>query len=148
MSKFIAGIMDSAFVIPGTKIRFGVDAIIGLFPGIGDSIGALISAVVITRAAQLGVPKIILARMAGNVLVNTVVGAIPIAGDAFSLFFRSNVRNAELLQRHAGKKSASTARDWLFVILLGLVILAVLVLAVIGSFLAIREVFRFLSGLF
>lgn len=115
-SALIARMMDTAFVIPGTNIRFGFDAIIGLFPGAGDAIGALISSVLIAQAARLGVPKIVVARMAGNVFINTVVGTIPVLGDVFSVFFKSNAKNYELLKQHAGRPRSSTLRDWVFVV--------------------------------
>ncbi len=139
LSALIARLMDTAFVIPGTKIRFGLDAIIGLFPGIGDSIGALISSVLLAQAARAGVPKIILARMAGNIFLNTVVGAIPILGDVFSVLYRSNVKNYALLQAHAGRSRPSTARDWIFVIALFLALLAVLAAVVTGVVLIARD---------
>jgi hypothetical protein len=100
----IANLMDTFFVIPGTKIRFGFDAIIGLFPGVGDSIGALISTFIIAQASRMGVPRIILARMAMNILTNTLLGVIPILGDIFSVFYRSNLKNSEVLRRHVGQQ--------------------------------------------
>ncbi len=139
LGALIARLMDTAFVIPGTKIRFGFDAIIGLFPGIGDSIGALVSSVLLAQAARAGVPKIILARMAGNIFLNTVVGAIPILGDVFSVLYRSNVKNYALLQAHAGRGQPATARDWLFVIALFLALLAVVAAVVAGIVLIARE---------
>jgi hypothetical protein len=125
VSALIARLMDSAFVIPGTNIRFGFDALIGLFPGVGDSIGALISSVLIAQGARMGVPKIVLTRMAVNVFVNTVVGTVPIFGDIFSIYFRSNVKNYALLQKHANQRHISTGRDWVFVVLLLAATLAV-----------------------
>ena len=139
LSALIARLMDTAFIIPGTKIRFGLDALIGLFPGIGDSIGALISSVLLAQAARAGVPKIILARMAGNIFLNTVVGAVPILGDVFSVLYRSNVKNYALLQAHAGRGRPSTARDWIFVIALFLALLAVLAAVVTGIVLIARD---------
>jgi hypothetical protein len=132
LSALIAQLMDTVFVIPGTNIRFGLDALIGLFPGIGDSIGALISSVLIAQAARMGVPKIVLARMAGNVVINSLVGAVPIFGDVFSVFYRSNVKNYALLQKHAGLAHESHARDWMFVTALFLGMLALLAGSVIG----------------
>lgn len=135
--------MDVAFVIPGTKIRFGLDSLIGLFPGVGDSIGALISSFIIAQGAQLGVPKIILARMGVNVLINTVVGFVPVFGDVFSVFFRSNMRNHDLLRRYAGQRKA-TGRDWLFVIGGLALLLAVLVALFIGALWVIKRIVEWL----
>ncbi len=130
-SALLAKLMDSAFVVPGTKIRFGVDALIGLFPGVGDSLGALISTFIIAQASRMGVPRVILARMAMHILINTVVGAVPIVGDMFSMFYRSNLKNYELLRRYAGQRRIPTARDWLFV--LGF---ALLMLVLVSAFVA------------
>lgn len=110
LSAQIVQLMDQAFVIPGTKIRFGFDSIIDLFPGIGDAIGVIISSVLIAHAAKVGVPKVILARMAGNVVINSLMGAIPFLGAVLSVFYRSNVKNYELLQRHAGNRGTSSPR--------------------------------------
>ncbi len=139
LSALIARLMDTAFVIPGTRIRFGFDALIGLFPGVGDSVGALISSVLIAHGARMGVPRIVLARMAGNILINTFVGAIPLIGDVFSVFFRSNVRNYELLRRYARQRRAASARDWIFVIGLLMILLAVLALLIAGVVFAFRR---------
>jgi len=136
----IAKFMDTAFVVPGTNIRFGFDALIGLFPGVGDAIGALISSVLIAQAARQGVPKIIVARMAANVFVNSIVGAVPILGDVFSVFFRSNVKNYELLRLHAGHRGTSTTRDWVFVMILLLAIFAVLAAVIVSLAILIRQI--------
>lgn len=132
LSAMIARLMDTMFVIPGTNIRFGFDALIGLFPGAGDAVGALISTVIIAQAARQGVPKVIVARMAGNVFINTVVGAVPILGDVFSVFFKSNAKNYDLLKQHAGRPRSSTLQDWIFVVGLLLTLLACLALCVWG----------------
>ena len=115
----VAKLMDSAFVVPGTKIRFGFDPIIGLIPGIGDAATALTSLLLVFQSARQGVPRVVLARMALNVLINTAVGAIPVVGDLFSVWWRSNVRNYDLHLKHAGTR-VSTTSDWLFIcVLLG-----------------------------
>src|SRR5438094_4452288 len=106
--RFISQLMDTMFVIPGTNIRFGLDPIIGLLPGVGDAIDALISSFLISRAARYGVPKIVVLRMMFNVLINTVGGAIPVLGDAFSVWWKSNMMNYELLRKHASSRRAST----------------------------------------
>lgn len=112
----LARILDTALPIPGTRIRIGVDPIIGLLPGFGDALASLVGSAIVVMASQLQVPKIVLARMSLNILVNGVVGAIPVAGDFFSIWFRSNARNAELLRRHgASRRRASTLGDWAFV---------------------------------
>ena len=129
---FVARLMDTAFSIPGTRIRFGLDPLLGLLPGLGDTATAFVSALVIAQSARYGVPKIVLARMAMNVLVNTVVGSIPVVGDLFSVWFKSNAQNYALLRKHAGAQRRSTARDWVFVALLLAAVLAVVVIVVTG----------------
>ena len=97
--KAIAKLMDSAFVIPGTNKRIGFDAILGLLPGIGDAIGAAISGYIVTTAAQLGVSRVVLARMMMNTAIDTVVGIVPFAGDLFDAAWKANVKNAALLEK-------------------------------------------------
>ena len=99
----IARLMDSAFEIPGTKIRMGLDGIIGLIPVLGDLISGLISSYIIWEAKNLGVSRFTLARMVGNATIDTVVGIIPLLGDAFDVAFRTNMKNLNLLKRHLEK---------------------------------------------
>jgi hypothetical protein len=141
--RWLALIMDDFLRFPGTKLRFGLDPIIGLLPGLGDVASAIISAVAFVHAARCGVPKILLARMAMNILINELVGIIPGLGDAFSFWFKSNVRNYELLRRYSAAPAGSTRGDWIFVIgVLSLLfvivwtglIVTVLVLEAIGRF--------------
>ena len=98
--EFLASILDDRFRVPGTNIRFGLDAIIGLVPGVGDAISATLSSYLIWRAHKLGVSKFTLLRMAGNTLFDTVVGSVPLIGDILDVQFRANRRNLELLRRH------------------------------------------------
>lgn len=98
--EFLASILDDRFRVPGTNIRFGVDALIGLIPGIGDAVSATLSSYLIWRAHQLGVSKLTLLRMAGNTVADTVVGAVPLIGDILDVKFRANRRNLDLLRRH------------------------------------------------
>ena len=103
---WIANLMDSAIVIPGTKITVGLDAMIGLVPGIGDTITTVISLWMVKEAHELGAPKHIIARMIGNVALDGVVGAVPLIGDAFDVMFRANRRNMKLLRDHFEKEGA------------------------------------------
>ena len=105
--RWLALIMDDLLRVPGTKLRFGLDPIIGLLPGIGDVTSAIVSAIAFIHAARSGVPKILLARMAMNILINELVGIIPGLGDAFSFWFKSNVRNYELLRRYSAAPAGS-----------------------------------------
>lgn len=101
--EFLASILDDRFRVPGTSIRFGLDSVIGLVPGVGDVISATLSSYLIWRAHQLGVSKLTLLRMAGNTVADTVVGAVPVIGDVMDVAFRANRRNLELLRRHVDR---------------------------------------------
>ncbi len=96
----LANILDIAFIIPGTSIRFGLDGLIGLVPGIGDTITTLTSLYIVHEAHQLGAPKHLIARMLANVALDGVVGAVPLVGDAFDVMWRSNRRNMDLLKEY------------------------------------------------
>lgn len=96
----LSRLLDSAFEIPGTNIRMGIDALIGLIPGFGDLAGMLLSSYIILMAARLGAPRRALVRMIFNVLLETVIGALPILGDMFDIAFKANRRNVKLLQRY------------------------------------------------
>jgi hypothetical protein len=93
----LATLLDTAVLIPGTDIRFGLDALIGLVPGIGDAITTAMSLFIVHEARQLGAPGHVIARMLGNVALDGVVGAVPLVGDAFDVMWRSNKRNMRLL---------------------------------------------------
>jgi len=142
----VARLMDSAFVIPGTNFRFGLDPLIGLIPGIGDGATALTSLMLFLRAATYGIPRIVMARMALNIILNTSLGAVPVLGDAFSFWFKSNDKNYELFRKHAAAPGTSTRAEWTFVLaLLGGLVL-VLVLTVIGYATIIGTLIHLLSG--
>lgn len=95
----LARLLDVAFVVPGTKIRYGIDGLIGLVPVIGDLITTAISLWLVREARSLGAPWHVTARMLGNVALDGVVGMVPLAGDAFDVMFRANIRNVRLLRR-------------------------------------------------
>ena len=96
--------MDTAIRIPGTGIRFGVDSILGLLPGIGDAGSAVVSLLIINEARRLGVPKTLLVHMLYNVGVDTGIGAIPLLGDLFDVYFKANKRNADLILEYFDTK--------------------------------------------
>lgn len=100
----IARLLDVAFILPGTKIRYGIDGLIGLIPLIGDIITTAISLWLVREARALGAPWYITARMLGNVAVDGVVGIVPFVGDAFDVMFRANMRNVRLLRRWLDKQ--------------------------------------------
>jgi hypothetical protein len=95
----LAWLLDNSIPLPG-GFRIGLDAILGLIPGIGDALGALISAYIVNEARSMGVSRSVLLRMMGNVLIETMIGAIPFAGDLFDAAYKANIRNLALLERH------------------------------------------------
>lgn len=129
----LANLMDNRFRIPGTTIRFGLDAIIGLIPYVGDIAGLLIGAYIMFLVARRGAGPVLLLRMGGNYLVDALAGSIPVLGDMFDFVFKANRRNIELLLRYyaSGKPRPNTFVSLLLLILLLFVLLA-LVLWSIG----------------
>jgi len=95
----LAWLLDNSIPIPGTGRRIGLDAIIGLVPGLGDILSGGLGLVVVARGAQLGVPRVVLARMLANTAIDFAVGSIPVIGDAFDLWFKANQRNVNLIRR-------------------------------------------------
>ena len=133
LAKFLADWLDQRFTIPGTSIRIGLDPILGLIPGIGDMIANLAGSAIILIAAQYRLPKIVLLRMGLNVALNAMIGAIPVFGDVFSIWFRSNVKNAQLLERYVGTEGrVSNFSNWIFVIAVigGIILLLIAILVV------------------
>lgn len=145
LARFLADLLDQRFTIPGTSIRIGLDPIVGLIPGIGDLIANLTGSLILILAARSGVAKIALVRMAINIALNALLGAIPFVGDVLSIWFRSNVRNVELLQRYLGRPKPRAAADWLLVACLLLAIIGVLAGAVFFAFWVLRELWSAFS---
>jgi hypothetical protein len=107
-------LLDEAFRIPGTGIRFGIDGIIGLVPGLGDVLAGILSLVIPLAAWARGVPYITLIRMAANLAIGVLLGSIPILGDIFDIAWKANRRNYRLLRLHLPEPHRHTARDWAF----------------------------------
>lgn len=103
----LAALLDTAFVFPGTNFRFGVDALIGIIPGIGDALTTAISLWLVKEARALGAPGHLIARMLGNIVIDGVVGAVPLVGDAFDLVWKSNRRNLHLLRKHLAREGTN-----------------------------------------
>jgi hypothetical protein len=100
----LATLLDSAFVVPGTNVRFGLDAIVGLVPGIGDFVMSLVSLYIVHEARQLGAPVHLLVRMVANIAIDGIVGSAPLAGDIFDVMWRANRRNMALLYDHLRRR--------------------------------------------
>ena len=121
-------LLDSAFRVPGTRLRFGWDPIVGLVPWLGDLLTALFSAVLLVQANRMRVPRVIQAKMLLNTAIDILAGMIPFAGDLSDMVWKSNARNFALLERHAGGLSRPTPGDWLFVAgLLGAIVATALI---------------------
>ena len=142
--RWLAVIMDNLLRFPGTKLRFGLDPIIGLLPGIGDAGSAIISTLALVYAARCRLPKILLVRMALNILINEFVGIIPGLGDAFSFWFKSNVRNYELLRRYSAAPARSRRGDWIFVIAVLSLLFVIVCAGLIVTVLVLEGIGRFL----
>jgi hypothetical protein len=119
----VTNILDELVPIPGTRHRFGVDPIIGLIPVVGDVVGALVGLWVIGEATRFGVPRIVVARMSVNLLVDLAVGIIPLIGDIFDFVSRSNSKNLELFKTHALDPGATTAGHQAFFVGIVLVVI-------------------------
>lgn len=114
---WLAGLMDDRFRLPGTRIRFGMDVLMGLVPVLGDTASTAISGYLIWRAARLGLPGWLLAGMAGNLAIDWLLGLVPLAGDLLDVGFRANRRNLNMIRRHLARRSAAHATirpgaDW------------------------------------
>ena len=144
--KWIAFIMDDFLRIPGTKFRFGLDPIIGLLPGIGDTASAIISALALIVAARRGIPKILLARMSLNILINELVGIVPGVGDAFSFWFKSNARNYELLKNYSAVPGRSRKSDWIFMIAVLALLFVIVCAGLLVSLLVLQQIGKLLAG--
>jgi hypothetical protein len=92
--------LDSAFKVPGLGLRFGLDALVGLVPGLGDTLTSLVSLHILNAARRLGVSRVTMLRMAGNIAVDYAIGSLPFLGDALDVYWKSNKRNVALLRRH------------------------------------------------
>jgi hypothetical protein len=124
--------LDGLFRIPGTGWRFGLDAIIGLIPNVGDTLTSLASFYILFAGVRYGVPKITLLRMAFNIGLDYLVGSIPFVGDAFDFFWKANQQNMDLIRSRATGKGEGKTSDYIFIF--GLIGLLVLIL--IGSIIA------------
>ena len=140
--RVLAVLLDDAIRIPGTKVRFGIDPIVGLIPGLGDVLGAVASAYIILEAARAGAPASVLLRMTVNVGVDTVVGSLPVAGDLFDFAWKSNSRNVRLLARHI-ESPAETRRASIALVVLLLLFLAAIA---VGASLLVFYIIRRLIG--
>lgn len=99
----LVDLMDKRYHLPGTNFRFGMDALIGMIPGVGDFLGMAIGSLVLWEAYRHRAPLTLMAKMIFNLWLDAVLGSVPVVGDAFDFFFKAHRRNLELLQRHVGE---------------------------------------------
>lgn len=138
----MARLLDSAYEIPGTSYRIGLDPIVGLVPAIGDLISPLFTIALLWQSRDLNLPRIVQLRMLINVAIDTIVGMVPVAGDLFDFAWKANDMNMALLERHAYEERSAAAGDWLFVI--GLMLLLLIVAAV--PFVVLTWIIEAVSG--
>lgn len=129
--EHLAAVLDDIFQIPGTRIRFGLDPIVGLVPGLGDVITGLLSFLIVFTAWRRGLAKVTVMRMVANIAIDTLLGSIPVVGDVFDTVWKSNRMNYRLLVRdRAGQRTQHVRRDWFFFTLLLLCAAALIVLPI------------------
>ena len=133
--RTLVRLLDDAFVIPGTNFRFGLESLIGLFPAFGDVAGGLMSSAVIVTAARAGAPRLVIARMLGNAVIDVIVGTVPLLGDLFDAGWKANRRNLNLLEAYLERPRETRQTSMLFVVgalaLLALTVAASIFIAVL-----------------
>lgn len=148
--ELLARMMDSIFQIPGTKLRFGLDSLLGLIPGLGDTVTSLVSLYILQEANRRGVSKLTMARMAANIMIDFGVGTVPIVGDVFDVFWKSNQKNIEILKAHTetepGAVQIQNRSNWLFFAGLAAVILVFLVGCMFISYWILYSLASLLAG--
>jgi hypothetical protein len=140
--RWLARLLDSSIPLPGLRFRIGVDPILGLFPGVGDTIGALVAMYFIREAARLGAPASVMVRMALNVAIDAAVGVIPIIGNVFDAVWKANMRNVALLEAHATNPRRTAASSMAFVILVSCLMLAFILAVAVAGFLILRALWN------
>lgn len=143
--RWVAFFMDNLLRVPGTKVRFGLNPLLDFIPAVGDISAAFVSTSVLLYALRHGIPKMLLARMATNVLINEIVGAIPLVGSAFAFWFRANHRNYELLRAHAGAPRERRRSDTIFVATILIVLFVIIAAGFLISILFVQSLFRLLG---
>ncbi len=128
--RYLSNLWDNALRIPGTKLRVGLESIIGLLPFGGDLIGLLLSCYILFWAIQFKLPKTILLRMVANILIDALVGVVPFFGDLFDTAWKANTRNVNLLEAHLQQPTLSHSANRKFLVLLWLGILAIVIMLV------------------
>ncbi|MGK2943309.1 MAG: DUF4112 domain-containing protein [Desulfuromonadales bacterium] len=142
----LAWYLDNSIPIPGLNARIGIDPLLGLLPGIGDTIGALLSSYILAAAGRLGVPKTVLLKMAFNIAVEVVFGALPVLGDFFDMAWKANQRNVQLLDNYLDQPRKTVVANRLFVWTLGALLVGLVIFIGFLGFLLVRAVWLAVSG--
>jgi predicted aconitase with swiveling domain len=142
----LAWLLDNSIKVPGTSWRIGIDGLIGLIPGFGDVAGALLSSYVVTEAARAGASMSLILRMGLNVVIETVVGVIPLVGDVFDFAFKANARNVKLLRNHAVDPAKARRQNRLVVAVAALIGVIVVFSIMLVSFAVLRWAWGVLTG--
>jgi hypothetical protein len=130
--------LDEAFRVPGTSLRFGWDPIIGLVPWIGDVVTAMMSLAIIVHGHRMRLPRVVQIRMLLNVVIDVVLGIVPVIGDAADVVWKSNARNMALIEQHSPRVGPATAGDWLFVIGIAIAVIAVALVPLVMVYLVVH----------
>ncbi len=137
--------MDRLIRIPGLKRRLGLNPIVDLIPGFGDIAAAIVSVSTLVYGIRRGIPKIVLGRMALNVLINELVGLVPGVGSVFAFWFQANTRNYEMIRGHIDSPGRSTKGDKIFVSVILALVIVVIVGGIFGTFLMLHELAKLLT---
>jgi Domain of unknown function (DUF4112) len=126
-----ADLLDSRFRVPGTDIRFGLDPILSLIPGLGDLASPAFTVLLLVKGLERRVPRVVLVRMVLNALIDALIGMVPVAGNIGDVFWRANTMNLALVERHAGGSQPPRQSDYVFVWLMAMLLLALVIVPVV-----------------
>ncbi len=138
--RALTRVLDDLVPVPGTRFRFGLDPVIGLVPGAGDALGAILSTYAVLVAVRLGAPAAVLLRMCGNIALDALVGTVPVLGDLFDFGWKANRRNLALLERYHLAPAAITRRSRLLILAVLALLGVVLVGALVAGYFLVRGV--------
>ena len=122
LARALAKLMDTAFEVPGTRIRFGLDAVLGLIPGVGDAIGSVIGGYIVIVGSQLGVPRVVIWQMMLNLGIDAAIGVVPVVGDVLDIGWKANVKNVALIEQALADPAAARRRSRWALIGLGAIV--------------------------